>query len=208
VERGRAGRGGLERLAHSHVGLVVVRDEREIRARQPVALRAVRPRGVLLEHDGERPVDAEARDRDLERLLQERHAVGRLPLEERHVRVEAPVEGDERAREDEQDPHVGGQEADVVLGPGIAADHHREDVQAQQGEEEGEPGCLVDVPLDRWSAVPHLVEGGVAADGGERDHHDDGEAEGREDRQDARARGLVTHGRPKIILGAALGRSQ
>ena len=89
---------------------------------------------------------------------------------------------------------MGDQEAGVVLRPRVAADHHREDVEAQQAEDGGEPGGQVDVPLRGRRAVPHLVERGVPAHGAERHHRHHGEAERGEERQHASAEALVCHG--------------
>ena len=162
----------------------------------PTAKRFSRPGAGrrLLEGHGERPAHPEAGHRDLQGLLEERHPVGRLALEEGHVRVEAAVEGDDRAHEQEQEADVGGQEADVVLRPGVAAHHHGEDVEAQQAEDGGEPGGQVDVALRGRGAVVHLVERGVPAHRAEGHHRHHGQAERGEKRQHASAEALVVHG--------------
>ncbi len=118
-----------------------------------------------------------------------------LALVERHVRVEATVQGDERAREQREDADVGDHEAGVVRLPRPAAHHHREDVDAEEGQEEREGGRHVDVPLDGGGPVLHLVEGRPRAGRGEREHDRHGQAQRGQDFEDTRGdRLLLSHG--------------
>src|SRR4029453_15364874 len=66
--------------------------------------------GALLEGDGEGGVAAGRRDRDVQRLVEERHAIGGLALVKRHVRVEPAVERDQRAGGGGQDADGGDKE--------------------------------------------------------------------------------------------------
>ena len=168
----------------------------------------------LLEGHRERPAHPEAGHRDLQGLLEERHPVRRLALEERHVRVEAAVEGDDRAHEHEQEADVGGQKADVVLRPGVAAHHHGEDVQAEHAEDEGEPGGLVDVALRgrgavaasrrRWrTRTPSRGSPSSPRPGGARR-----ERPACVRRSSCRSWEFLSEERQTPILGAALGRCQ
>ncbi|OFV87927.1 MAG: hypothetical protein A2V74_11315 [Acidobacteria bacterium RBG_16_70_10] len=175
VEGGRAVPAGLKIFLERHVRLVAVCHQDEVGARDREALLPVRTRRVLLEGDREARVSPPPGDRDVQRLVEPEHAVGGLALVEGHARVQAPVEREEGADEHGQDPGVGDEEADMVALPGIAADHHREDVHAEEAQEECEVGGLVDVPLRGRGPVLHLVErGGGADDGqGDHDHHGD-----------------------------------
>ncbi len=141
------------------------------------ALLVSRSRRPLLER-GREDARLLARHHHLERAVHQRHAIGGLALEQRHVAVHAEVERDERAQEEGEDADVGHHEAGVVRLPRVALHHRAEDVEPQEGEDAGEPPRAVDLALHGGGAVLALVEGREQAGQAQRAHDHDGQPQG------------------------------
>ena len=147
-------------LASLRVRVELLGDQAHLGARDLEALFCARSRRRLLEGDGEASLGRLVGQGHLQGMLQQRDPICRLAFEERHVRVEAVVERDQRAGEQRQDPDMGQNEAHMVRLPGVALHHHAEDVRAERHEDQPEPPGLVELALGRLGAVVHLVEGG------------------------------------------------